>query len=388
MIGSLLRTRDGRHATVGFVELFFDLVFVFAVTQVSHTLLQHLSWLGALQAAMLLGAIWWAWIDTSWITNWLDPDRPLVRVMLFALMGAGLVMSTSMPEAFGEKGLAFAVAFVTLQVGRGLFTLWAVRSDPANFRNFQRIVCWALFGGVFWITGGLLEGQQRLLVWIIAVALEFAAPATGFLVPGLGRSTTQEWNVEGGHLAERVGLFVIICLGETLVITGATFAEMDWTGPVIAAFASAFLATLAMWWLYFSRKHEAASEAISDSADPGALARRAYTYAPIILIAGIIVTAVGDELVLAHPLGHVAASTALVLIGGPLLFLIGTSVAEFCVWGRPSVARLVGALALAALWLALPMLTPLTLAATTTGVLVVVGAWETFGGNADRAGGR
>lgn len=378
MIGSLLRTRDGRHATVGFVELFFDLVFVFAVTQVSHTLLQHLSWLGALQAAMLLGAIWWAWIDTSWITNWLDPDRPLVRVMLFGLMGAGLVMSTSMPEAFGEKGLAFAVAFVTLQVGRGLFTLWAVRSDPVNFRNFQRIVCWAVFGGVFWITGGLLEGQQRMVVWIVAVTLEFAAPATGFFVPGLGRSNTAEWNVEGGHMAERVGLFVIICLGETLVITGATFAEMAWSPPVVAAFASAFLATLAMWWLYFSRKHDAASEAISGSADPGALARRAYTYAPIILIAGIIVTAVGDELVLAHPLGPVAVSTALVLIGGPLLFLIGTSVAEACVWGRWPLQRLAGAVVLAALWLALPMLTPLALAATTTAVLVVVAAWETL----------
>lgn len=377
MIKNLLRSRDGKHAHVGFVELFFDLVFVFAVTQVSHNLLHHLTWLGALQSALLFGAVWWAWIDTSWITNWLNPDRSLVRIMMFGLMGAGLVMSTSLPDAFGDKGLVFALAFVSLQVGRGLFTLWAVRSDPGNFRNFQRIVTWALLGSVFWIAGGLLDGQQRLMIWIIAVSLEFAGPGLGFFVPGLGRSSTADWTVEGGHLAERVGLFVIICLGETLLITGSTFADAVWSLPVILAFTSAFVATLAMWWLYFSRKHDAASKAISQSSDPGALARRAYTYGPLILIAGIIVSAVGDELVLAHPLGAIPAATAFVLIGGPLLFLIGTAVAIFSVWGRWPLSRLLGAAALVALWPAMPILTPLAMACCATAVLVLIAIWET-----------
>ena len=101
---SLLRQRDGHHARVGFVELFFDLVFVFAVTQISHTLLAHLTPLGALQAAMTAAAVWWAWIYTSWVTNWLDPERIPVRIALFAIMGAGLLLSTSLPEAFGERG--------------------------------------------------------------------------------------------------------------------------------------------------------------------------------------------------------------------------------------------------------------------------------------------
>jgi low temperature requirement protein LtrA len=153
MSGELLRQRDGRHASVSFVELFFDLVFVFAITQLSHTLLATLTWQGVLQAALLLGALWWAWIDTSWITNWLNPDRPPVRLMLFLLMGAGLVMSTSLPEAFGAKGLIFAAAFVSIQVGRGLFTLWAVRADRSLRRNFQRICVWAAAGGVLWIAG-------------------------------------------------------------------------------------------------------------------------------------------------------------------------------------------------------------------------------------------
>ena len=133
---SLLRQRDGRHARVGFVELFFDLVFVFAVTQISHTLLAHLTPLGALQAAMMAAAVWWAWIYTSWVTNWLDPERAPVRIALFAVMGAGLLLSTSLPEAFGEKGLWFALAFVSIQVGRTLFMLWAVRGDPVLRQNF------------------------------------------------------------------------------------------------------------------------------------------------------------------------------------------------------------------------------------------------------------
>ena len=379
MVGGLLRQRQvGKHAPVGFVELFFDLVFVFAITQISHTLLAHLTPLGALQAAMLLAAVWWAWIDTGWITNWLDPDRPAVRVMLFCLMGLGLVMSTSLPEAFGEKGLWFAIAFVTLQVGRGLFTLFAVRGDPDQARNFQRICIWAMGAGVFWIAGGLSSGQTRMALWAVALACEFAGPALFFHVPGLGRSQLSDWTIEGGHLAERVGLFVIICLGESVLITGATFAGLDWTPQVVAAFLTAFVGSLAMWWIYFSAAHEAASEIIAHAADPGKLARKAYTYCPIIIVAGIIVSAVGDELSLAHPSGHLGIATAAVVIGGPLLFMLGGLLATKAVFGKWSVPRLLGAIALALLWFAVPVLKPLALAMCTTGMLVAVAAWETF----------
>lgn len=377
MTGALLRRRDGHHARVGFVELFFDLVFVFAITQISHTLLAHLTWLGALQAAILLGAVWWAWIDTSWITNWLDPERPLVRVMLFSLMGAGLVLSTSLPDAFGEKGLVFAVAFSALQVGRGLFTLWAVRGDPILRANFQRIVVWAVVGGAVWISGGLAEGQTRLLIWALALSLEFLGPITTFWCPGLGRGSSADWNVEGAHIAERVGLFVIICLGESIIITGATFAELPWTATTVTAFISAFLGTVAMWWLFFSAKHEAASEVIAGTANAGAMARAAYTYAPIPVVAGIVVTAVGDELVLMHPAGHMAAAAVWVLLGGPALFLAGTALAIYAVWGDWPRSRLVGLAALGALAAASLMLTPLMLTAASTAVLMAVGVWET-----------
>lgn len=377
MSGDLLRHRDGGHARVGFVELFFDLVFVFAITQLSHTLLAHLTWLGVLQAAILLGALWWAWIDTSWITNWLDPDRAPVRIMLFLLMGAGLVMSTSLPDAFGDKGLIFACAFASIQVGRGLFTLRAVRRDETLRRNFQRICVWAGAGAALWIAGGLLDGQTRLILWLIAVAGEFAAPACYFWVPGLGRSHTADWEVEGAHMAERVGLFIIICLGESVLVTGATFSGLGWTPPVLAAFATAFVATLAMWWIWFSKAHDAASEVIVHASDTGRVARRAYTYAPILVVAGVVVTAVGDEMSLSHPGGAVAFPMAAVLIGGPLLFLIGAQAFKLAAFGMWSPSRLSGIAALGALAFAVPFLTPLGLAMAATAVLVGVGAWET-----------
>src|SRR5690242_21739504 len=132
------RNKDG-HARVTFVELFFDLVFVFAITQLSHGLLHHLSAGGALQILLLLFAVWWVWIYTSWSTNWLDPETTPVRLMLFALMLAGLVLSTSLPKAFAGHGWAFAGAYVAMQLGRSLFVLRALAGrSPANFLNFQR----------------------------------------------------------------------------------------------------------------------------------------------------------------------------------------------------------------------------------------------------------
>ncbi len=377
MTGNLLRKRDGGHARVGFVELFFDLVFVFAVTQISHGLLANLTWMGVLQSAMLLMAVWWAWVFTSWVTNWLDPERGAVQVMLFVLMGVGLVMSAALPQAFGDKGLAFGVAFAAIQVGRTLFTLWAVRGEPSLKRNFQRILIWLSLSAGLWIAGGLAAPEHRLWFWGAALAVEYVSPVIYFWVPGLGRSTTADWNVEGGHMAERVGLFMIICLGETLLVSGATFGGLDWRSPAVwAAFASAVLSTIAMWCLYFRYAHEAASDVFHHSDDPGRLARRAYTYAPLLLIAGVIVIAVSDELVLAHPLGPVSTVAALTLIVGPILFLFGSVMAVLAIWGRIAWTRLAACGLLAALWLALPWLNPLTLSAMTTGIMLGVGLLE------------
>lgn len=378
MTRPLLRERiHGHHARVTNVELFFDLVFVFAITQLSHSLLAHLDVAGVVRVGMLMLAVWWVWVFTAWITNWLDPERVSVRTMLFVLMAIGLVMTTSLPDAFGARAIPFAVAYASMQVGRSLFMMWASRHDESLCRNFLRITSWLATAAVFWIAGAFLP-EVRLPLWALALGIEYAGPASAFWTPGLGRANTRDWTVEGAHMAERCGLFIIICLGESILVTGATFGQHPSDLASIGAFLAALTAAIAMWWIYFNAHAEAAARAIAESDDPGRIARIAYTYAHIPIVAGIIVTAAGDELALAHPLGHMAPPTAWLIVGGPALFLLGG------LWFRHAVFKVIsasqaGGLALLGLTaLAAPHVTPLALSAATTLALLVVATWETL----------
>ena len=375
---SLLRERDPhQHHRVTFVELFFDLVFVFAITQISHTLLAHFTALGVLQTAILMFAVWWVWVFTSWITNWLDPEQTPVRVMLFGLMIAGLLLSTSIPKAFESRGLAFAIAFVVMQVGRSLFFLAVVpRSETGHRNNFRRISVWLSVSGIFWIAGGLADPEWRIGLWLIALAIEYSGPAMRFRTPGLGASTIQEWAVEGGHMAERCALFIIIALGESIVVTGATFSEAAWTTPTVAAFIVALVGSIAMWWVYFHIGAEAGSEHISHAKDSGRLARLAYTYIHLPIVAGIVVSAVGDELLLAHPIGHTGAKEMLSMIGGPLLYLAGVILFKRSIRGHLQLSHLVGIGLLVILIPFAHVLSPLALSAATTVIMLIVAAWE------------
>jgi low temperature requirement protein LtrA len=373
----MLRDRaSGGHARVTYVELFFDLVFVFAVTQLSHGLIAHPTPLGVLETGMLLMAVWWGWIYTAWVTNWLDPEKTPVRIMLFVMMVVGMILTMSIPQAFGARGLVFAVAFVALQLGRSLFTVWAVREDDAQRRNFQRISAWLAASGVLWIAGGLADGPARLALWAAAIAVEYASPALGFWTPGLGRSRAEEWDVEGGHIAERCALFTIIALGESILVMGATTQTMAWTPTVIAAFLASFAGSLAMWWVYFSLTAEAASEAIMHAKDPGRVARVAYTYSHLLPIAGVIVTAVANEWTIHHPLGHTDVKTAAALIGGPFLFMLGGLLFKRAVFRLWSPSRGFALALLLALAPVSPWISPLVLSVATTLVLVAASVWE------------
>jgi len=379
--GALFRSVvPNQQSRVTYAELFFDLVFVFAVTQVAHTLLGRFTPLGAVQTTLLFLAVWWVWVYTTWITNWLNPELTPVRILLFLLMLGGLLLSTSIPHAFEARGLWFASAYAAMQVGRTLFWLLSVPRARAAVRwNAIRILAWLTVSAVFWVIGGFAQSaDRRLLLWMVALAIEYAGPLARFWIPKYGASAIEDWYVEGGHMAERCAGFIIIALGESIVDTGATFADLTWTRLNVAAFASAFVTTIAMWWIYFHKGAEAGSELISKSAESGRLARSAYTYLHMPIVAGIILSAVADELVLKHPTGLSDLRTAISAIGGPLLFLIGTILFKQNIRGFLQLSHGAGIVGLTVLALFARDLSPLILSASTTAVLVVVAVWESI----------
>ncbi|AVU34012.1 MULTISPECIES: low temperature requirement protein A [Serratia] len=379
MSQNLLRVRDGQGASVSFSELLFDLIYVFAVTQLSHYLLHHLTLTGALETLLLWFAVWLAWQYTAWVTNWFNPDTRQIRLLLFAIMLLGLFAAAALPQAFGERGLIFALFYVAIQVGRSVTVLRLLVPGHPLKRNFHRILGWLCISAVFWIAGGLAEGNARLALWAVAVLCEYVSPMFGFRLPVLGRSdSSSEWSIEGHHLAERCQLFVIVALGETILITGATLSEMEsWNLPVLIASLVAFLGSLAMWWIYFDTSSKAGSHAISQAENPGQLGAY-FHYVHVALVGAIIVCAVANELVIAHPDGRIQNATAAVLLLGPALYLFANALYKRLVYHRFPLSHLVGLLALAVLAPVAYLTDLLMVNGLTTLIMVVVAVWESI----------
>ena len=303
-----------RRAT--YFELFFDLVYVFAATQLSHHLLGDLTWAGAAETAFLLVAVYWAWNYTTWMTNWFDPEVVPVRLVLVFVMLASLLVAASVPEAFEDHAWLFVGSYCALQVVRNGFVV-AVTPPGEFHRNFVQILVWSVLSVPLWFGGALVDGGGRWALWLAALAVDLAGPLIRYWVPTMGRTPMAEWQIDPGHFAERFQLFVIIVLGESIVITGATASDAGLDGPVVAALVSAFGTTVALWWLYFGRIATASARADAVDETPGQTGRDAYTYLHLPIVAGVLLSAVGDELVLAHPTERLGTAGALVTPGRP-----------------------------------------------------------------------
>ena len=368
-----------QHATT--LELFYDLVFVFAITQVSHLLLDHLTWTGAGQAVLALLVVWWSWNYTTWVTNELDPESIVVRLLLIGLMLASLLMAIAIPDAFGDKALLFAGSYVTIQVGRHLFLTYAAAAPGTNERiRAGRILIWFLAAGVLWIAGALADGSARTVLWLGALAIDYGAPLVTFWVPGLPRLRPEAWEVGTGHFAERFQLFIIIALGESIVITGATTAEHELTTATIVAFGLAFLITAALWWLYFNLLAAMAERRLAQAENRTLLARDAYTYLHVVIVAGILLTAVGDEIVIAHPTDELKDAELLAVVAGPALYLFAHVLLRLRMAGTLAVRRLAGALACLAVAAVGTFAPALVVAGFLFGVLVAVIAADQIAG--------
>jgi low temperature requirement protein LtrA len=364
------RPQTGEEQRATWLELFFDLVYVFAITQLSHALLDDPSAVGLLHTAFLLLVVWWAWINTTWMANWFDPDAVPVRLVLIGGMLASLLMSVALPASFTGDGALFACAYVALQIGRNAFNVGVSEADSEFGPSFRRLLAWSVASAPLWIAGGFVEGNARVVLWVAALAMDYAGPSLRYWTPGLGSSAFEEWTIEGAHFAERFQLFIIIALGESIVVTGATASAAGVDRDTVVALTVCFLGSAALWWLYFDRIAAFSQDRMAHAGEEsGQLGRDAYTYLHVPIVAGIVLGAVGDELVIAHPGHHASLFDAFAIAGGPTLYLLGHLLFRLRMVGNTRWSWVVALVVLAALVPLGTALPGLALAVVTTLVL-------------------
>jgi low temperature requirement protein LtrA len=363
----LLRKAGEPRAT--FLELFFDLVFVFAFARLSQMLIEQLSWRGALKVLVLLLALWVVWISAAGTTNRYDTQRTTIQLLVLATMFGVMVMAAAAPGAFGERGLVFAGTYVAINLGRNVLLGLMLRGHEAQ-RSPVRVLFWFGVSAVPWIAGAVAHGSARPALWALAVAIDYSAIALRFPTPRLGTANSAEFRFASEHFAERFRQFFIIALGEQILVMGMTLANTGFETSRIAATAVAFATTVVLWRIYISRAGGLLAEAISVARDPLRVAISGIS-AHVIMAAGIVAIAVGDELVIEHPFGHTPPAWIAVILGGPALFLAGRAYFGYGVFGWVPRSRPVGVLVLAAISPAMVFLPPLMVAIAAT--LVVAG---------------
>ncbi|WP_433128294.1 low temperature requirement protein A [Micromonospora sp. CA-240977] len=358
---------DDTPLSASFLELFFDLAFVLALSQLARHLLHDLTVVGALRTALLLGAVWWIWVTTTWFADWYDPESQWVRWLLVGAALGSLLAGVAIPRALDGRGLLFAGAYVAVHVARGGVTAFALRGHPRQ-RRAVRILCWFSVSAVPWLVGGLLP-EWRVPLWLIALAIDFTGPRLGWPTPRLGRTNRQELHLAGEHFAERYQQIMIIALGELVLVAGLSYAGTRLDLPQTAAFLLVFAAAVLIGLLYVTPAGQRLGPAI-ERGDPSRLGV-VTGYLHLVMIAGLVVTAVGAELSIAHPTKASDLTAAVVILGGPLLFLLGRILFSLAIHRRlswPRVAALV-VLSGAAMVLRLPLL---AVSAVASGVLLAV----------------
>jgi low temperature requirement protein LtrA len=297
------------------LELFFDLVFVFAITQVTGFLADSPTWVGLLRGLMLLGALWWAWGAFAWLTNTLNPEEGAVRLAVFASIAAMLIVSLATPNAFGADGVTFGVAYFIVRALHLVLYAIAGRDDRELLRAVARIVPSAVLGPGLLVVAGFLEGAPQLAVWATALAVDYFGVLVGRM---------QGWRVSPEHFVERHGLVVIIALGESIVAIGVGAGGVPLDAGMIVAALLGIAVIAALWWSYFDWVVFVAQARLAEATgtDRAALARDLYSYLHMPMVAGIVLFALGLKTTLAHVDNPLPAIPAVGLCGGLALYLL------------------------------------------------------------------
>lgn len=361
------------------LELFFDLVYVFAIGQLSHHLVEHVDLRTGAETGVLALAVFYAWYMTAWGANWLEPDRLPVRAALVGLMFASLLMSVAIGDAFGDRAWLFVMGYLLLQVGRTTFLIVALRGRPQG-EHFVNDLVWEIGTGLLWVAGAFADADQRLTLWGAATVATYAGAWSLHWLPGRGRRVDVEHTeIAAGHLIERFRLFFIIVLGETVLTMGSSFAGTPFERDRLWALVIGFTGTVALWWCYFQRAEAIGVAAAERSEDAGAVGLWG-TWTLTLIVIALIAVAVADELAIAHPGDEATTGFSVLAFGGPALFLIAQVLFQRLAAGRYPRPRLLGLVALAMLAAFTSSLTLLVGIAAPTAVLVAVAASDTIQG--------
>jgi low temperature requirement protein LtrA len=329
-----------------YLELFFDLVFVFAFTQVTALILEDPTAAGFARASLVLAMVWWAWSAYTWMTNAIDIENAVTRLLVFAAMAAGFFMALAVPDAYRDEGAWFAVAYFVVRILNTALFSWGVRHDPAQLRATFRLAPWFLVAALVALAGGFVDSDLRPWVWLASLAIDVVGTLT---VARAG------WKVSASHFAERFALIVIIALGESIVAIGIGTQELarDWTFAVSVVVA--FVGVASLWWAYFDFTATAAERSLARASNEerGPLARDVFTFFHYPIVLGIIFYAVAAKKTLEHPLDPLSDAGRWALGLGIALFLVGFALMRFRVVRRIAWERLAAAGAAVALALLL-----------------------------------
>lgn len=351
----------GQARRVTYLELFFDLAFILALMRLSQNLLPDLSLPAAARTLLLLAALWAVWVTTAWSATWYHTGDRVTREFLLGVMAGLLVMAASVPTAFGPHAVEFVAAYLAVHLGRGLAFAAMLRGHPRQRRSL-RIVVSFLFTGVLWVAGAVVP-SARVPLWAVAVSLDYIMTRLRWPTPGLGRSSWEELRVVGVHLAERYQQIFIIALGELILAAGTAYSNTRFGPAATVAFGLAFVNAALLAQVYFIPREGRLGTAIDASAEPGRLAMNT-AFLHLALVAGVLASAVGDELVIAHPQGRPRTAVVIITVAGVAIFLAARNVTAYLIDRRPPWSGMIGLVVVIALTPALPRLpTPGVIAA-------------------------
>jgi low temperature requirement protein LtrA len=348
------------------LELFFDLVFVFALTQVTVLLAEEPTWGGLLRGMLVLAALWWAWSTYAWLTSATDVDEGGVRLVMLASMGAMFGVALAVPGAFGDDAVLFGVAYLLVRLLHLLLSATVARDDPDRLGALLRFAPTAIFGASLLVLAGFLDGNERIAVWVVALAIDYLGP----VVIGVG----QGWQVAPEHFAERHGLIILIALGESIIAIGLG-AGFELGRGVLVAAALGIVVVSALWWLYFDVAAIFARRRLMEAKglELHRLALHAYSYLHLPMIAGIVLFAFGLKTTVGHVGEALDTVPAVGLCGGAALYLLGHIAFLFRTTGRVFRRRTIGAVVLLALIpaaVAIPALAALALVSAVCSLIV------------------